>query len=526
MSRRRAASCGSIPAAPRAAAERSLITGAQAPSRFEHLALARTAAYRAASAADPAPGRVPPRAHGTGRPRPTALRRARGRTLRPAWIAALAATAGCASLEHDAERRLDVFDTYWRALANDYPYFGRNHVDWEELRAQYRSAAVYARRPAEFYHLLAGMLSQLHDPHVSLTIPAANWREGGVGATSVDDLPGFERFVLEGRIFVTSWPRGHEPLLPDHLEDGARQMPEIVRVENVPVVWPMVENLLLGPPGSAAELTLRWTDGTLSRHVLRRPMAPEAVLALWRAENPRAVRASMPAPAAGLDLSAAASLERVGRFSILRLKTLSGARLRADQHDDLPRHLDALVDQAMDCEGLILDLRDNGGGEYDTTRALAGRFLSHTAVQVLPEQRAGSFLGLLDRSVFPHVQWAPRPPVFDKPLVVFTSWRTGSAAEHLARLLQTECGAVVIGQRTIGAEAAIHSVEGPDGSLLQFGGTRLLDTRGHGFQGEGVVPDIVVRLSLEDVERAGSFAAAHAAWEERLMRNARRVLER
>jgi len=446
-----------------------------------------------------------------------------GRKRRGRWPCLLLAVAGCTTLDDGAARHLSVFDTYWQALADRYPYFGQKHVDWAELRTQYRSAAVYARRPSEFYHLLCGMLARLQDPHVSLTVPIANWREDGVDATSLDDIPGFDRFVLEGRLHVASWPPGEEPRPPDHLRGSTLPPPEIVRIEDVPVVWPLVENLFLGPPGSSAELVLAWIDGTRSRHVLRRPKAPPPPIVVT--EGGLQITLRRPGELRRTP-DAAASLEISDRLAVLRIDTLSLALLSGTTHGEYARHLDALIDRAMAADGLILDLRNNGGGDYDVTRSLAGRFLRAPFTQVLPVQTSSYLFGLVTYALFPHVDWPIRPPVFAKPVAVLTSWHTGSAAEHLARLLQAECGAIVVGERTIGAEAAVQEVTAPDGSTLAFGGVRLLDTRGRGLQDEGVVPDVPVRLRLQDVERLGSFASARADWEERIMQAAREALTR
>ena len=94
---------------------------------------------------------------------------------------------------------------------------------------------------------------------------------------------------------------------------------------------------------------------------------------------------------------------------------------------------------------------------------------------------------------------------------------TGSGAEHFARVLQRHEKACVIGERTVGAEAAVAEVEGPDGSVLKFGAFRITDRTGRGLQDEGVVPDISVRMTLEDVERLGPVLAFRD-WEQRLLR--------
>src|SRR5262245_26431606 len=96
----------------------------------------------------------------------------------------LALLAGaCANLDpltRAEQDRLEAFDFYWQRLADDYPMFGDQKIDWHELRARYRAAVPFAQRPHEFYHLLTGMLSELGDLHVSLRVPEERFAQDGV----------------------------------------------------------------------------------------------------------------------------------------------------------------------------------------------------------------------------------------------------------------------------------------------------------------------------------------------------------
>jgi C-terminal processing protease CtpA/Prc len=419
-----------------------------------------------------------------------------------------------------------VFDTYADALAAEYPFFGRKGVDWEALRDQYRSAVTSTEAQAEFYHLLTGMLAELRDPHVSLRVPRANWAEDGVAATSLGDVDGLVTFVVEERLYVSRWPDGEAPTPPDHLAGSARgEMPQIVRLEGVPVIWPLANNLLVGRPSSPAELTLRWSDGTLSRHTMVRPAAPPPELtAITLQIEGRSFEAKLEPIPMVASLQNAASLEMDGSIARLRVNTLL-AEAAGVETDAFLAHLDELVDQSLSSDGLILDLRSNHGGSYHITAALAGRFLTRPYRQVFPPE-VSSFAGMIRVTTFRQAQWPPREPIFDGPIVVLTSWQTGSGAEQLARVLQTERGALVVGERTRGAEAVIREVEGPDGSQLLFGSRRLLDSRGRGIQDEGVLPDVAVVLRLADVIRLESYEAARADWDERVLRAARDALTR
>ncbi|MBL8755571.1 MAG: hypothetical protein JNK15_19900 [Planctomycetes bacterium] len=402
------------------------------------------------------------------------------------------ACTGLAGLTHDESERLDTFDAYWQPLADDYPMFGRQ-VDWDELRQRYRGAVPFARAPDEFYHLLTGMLSELADPHVSFTVPAERFAADGTAPTSLLDEPAFRVLPIEGRLHVVQWPAGAAPTPPEGVPDEAIY-PELWRVEGFPVVLSLVGNLLLGPPDAPVELQLRWRNGVVTRHVMRRPPAGTK---------------RRTSPLGHLDAQGLLWEARTyAPFPWLAIHTL-------DDELDMAQ-IDERIDAASNGDALVLDLRSNLGGRWLRAQQLVERFLPEPIDLVLvPAHPTSTWFGLFDVEMFVRSEWHPRPPRFTRPLVVLTSALTGSAAEHAARVLQRHAGALVVGERTAGAEAAIQEVHGPDGGVLRFGSMRIVDRTGVGLQSGGVVPDVSVRLSLDDLERLGPEGSV-ADWERRL----------
>jgi C-terminal processing protease CtpA/Prc len=100
---------------------------------------------------------------------------------------------------------------------------------------------------------------------------------------------------------------------------------------------------------------------------------------------------------------------------------------------------------------------------------------------------------------------------------------TASMAEHTARILQRECGAIIIGERTSGAEAGLVRIDGPEGGRVSYGETRLVDRTGVGLQVEGVVPDISIRVTQQNVAAFGPDRAL-TDWDERMFEAAERVI--
>ncbi|MEQ8766611.1 MAG: S41 family peptidase [Planctomycetota bacterium] len=409
---------------------------------------------------------------------------------------ALTTCAGLEPLTDLQAKRLEQIDELLEVLEEDYVFPKRHDLDWDSLRKQYRAAAPFSARPNDFYHLLTGMLSELDDLHVSFDVPPENLVEDGRAATTVLEVPGFYLMPIEGRPYIVGWPEGQQPRRPERLPEAAA-FPEVVRIEGFRAIWPLVPNLLRGRPGSAAELHLRWRDGSVTRHTVARPEEVEepggsGVVSAWQ-------------------LGGGTSLqwEELGGYLYLDLRTLDRDRIELEE-------IDAILDRARESKGLILDLRRNPGGDWALTGAIGGRFLREPltfALSAKPEE--SFFFGLISVDPFISSSWEPRGDRYEGPLIVLTSALTGSGAEHLALVLQREVGAIVIGERTSGAEAGVARYVAQDGSTLRFSAIRLLDLRGRGLQDSGVVPDVSVRLTLADVERLGP-SGAFRNWEERI----------
>jgi carboxyl-terminal processing protease len=147
---------------------------------------------------------------------------------------------------------------------------------------------------------------------------------------------------------------------------------------------------------------------------------------------------------------------------------------------------------------LVLDLRDNPGGDRDTARRLAGRFLEGDAwVEVDADGSEAPVAA--DRSGAPPLPAARR-------LVVLVNAGTSGTAEMLAGALADAAGARLIGEATRGT-ADLAAVEVlPDGGLLRLTtGTWRLPS-GQSVAEGGLKPDETV--SGAEAQLAAAVAAA------------------
>ncbi len=137
-----------------------------------------------------------------------------------------------------------------------------------------------------------------------------------------------------------------------------------------------------------------------------------------------------------------------------------------------------------DTDGLVLDLRQNGGGDDASADLL---------VRTLLDAKIGAVQQLDQRGRRKPVPLPPASlPVYLKPLVVLIDRRTGSAAEFVAYSLQALGRARIVGTRSGGAAHMFGDpVLLPDGYQISIPDRQPINLRtGGNWEGTGVRPDV------------------------------------
>jgi carboxyl-terminal processing protease len=157
--------------------------------------------------------------------------------------------------------------------------------------------------------------------------------------------------------------------------------------------------------------------------------------------------------------------------------------------------------EARGMRALVLDLRDNPGGELDAFVRLAADFLAPGAIIVRTVDGDGDELA----------EVAPRGNPYAFPLVLLVNRGTASAAELFAGCLLSHRRALLVGERTYGKGIAQQAAPSADGDGVDYvTAARCLLPNGDEVQGAGVEPDL-------EIERGGQReeddAQLRAAWE-------------
>lgn len=183
----------------------------------------------------------------------------------------------------------------------------------------------------------------------------------------------------------------------------------------------------------------------------------------------------------------------VGRVAMLRIRSF-----RSGTGELIRRRLDdvRLTAGKAGLAGVVLDLRNNPGGEVEEALIVADLFIER-GLLTRTRGRGGRIL----REEFAHVAGTDA----ETPLVVIQNRHSASASELLAAALQDHRRAVIVGERSFG-KGTVQEITGlEDGSVLALTIARYFSPQDHVIDGTGVNPD--VDLPVDGPEEAAQQAA-------------------
>jgi carboxyl-terminal processing protease len=138
-------------------------------------------------------------------------------------------------------------------------------------------------------------------------------------------------------------------------------------------------------------------------------------------------------------------------------------------------------------KGIVLDLRDNGGGWLDTVIRVASHFISEGVIV-----KVRSNEGIIETP-----EAIPGLETTDLPMVVLVNNYSASGSEVLAGALQDHHRALITGNTTYGKGSVNTPVQLSDGSGLYITIARWLTPDDRLIEGQGIEPDVKLELTGE-----------------------------
>lgn len=383
--------------------------------------------------------------------------------IRP--TATLQATATAAPVSRETTlRQARIFDKLWNAVNDKYVYPDFHGVDWLAARQRINSLINTGISDAAFYDAMHALIDGLKDDHSHFESPSESnaddsRRTGsgsyvGIGITT--DVNDAQHYVYILQVKPGS-PAEKAGLLPhDHF----------VEIEGSPSV---------DASGMPAIQKLRGPDGETVTVKVQTPGQPSRTVTIQRGQvkNGATVEYRM--------------LPGEKKIGYIFLPTFAEDNIQQKVRDAL-RSLMKSGGGMLD--GLIVDVRLNGGGQFRELSGIEGMFAK------------GRLGRLATRSNATTSQFTVRAESIGNsqtvPLIVLTSRSTASAAEVFAGSLQAAGRAKLGGAKSSGNIEALFSIPFEDGSVLWLAEEAFQLQDGRSWEGVGLIPDVPVTAEWDE----------------------------
>ncbi len=198
-----------------------------------------------------------------------------------------------------------------------------------------------------------------------------------------------------------------------------------------------------------------------------------------------------------LNLNQNGHLVKIGVINLPTFYSDFEARQRGDaDYKSTTRDVQKLLSELVseDVDGVIIDLRENGGGSLEEVNSLVGLFIDTGPTVQIRESSARIFREGKQRS----------SSYYDGPLAVMTNRLSASASEIFAGAIQDYQRGIILGDQTFG-KGTVQQV-----MPLQYGSLKLTQSKFYRISGEstqhrGVLPDVPFP-SLYDPKEVGESA--------------------
>lgn len=345
-------------------------------------------------------------------------------------------------------RQLSIFRKLGDVVEGVYVYPDYNGKDWKGIESRYQARIEAGLDTQSFYNEMSLMIEELGDEHsFFLSPPEVAESEAelrgdiefvGVG---IYGQPDFER----GRLIVVSTFPGSPAEY-----GGIQHHDSILSIDGQPINESF-SNLLRGPQCSAVILSVQ-SPGEARREVM-----------LLR----YAIQGNVPIEAR---LVSTGDGSRIGYIFIPSFFD-----------ETLPEQIENALNQFGPLDGLILDLRMNGGGSSSVTYPILEYFIDGRLGQFVSRHSAR------DLEIEAHeIQNSQTVP-----LIVMVSRDTVSFGEIFAGVLQDAGRARIVGETSLGNVEVLHGYDFEDGSQVWIAAETFTSAFSDAnWEETGIVPDV------------------------------------
>jgi carboxyl-terminal processing protease len=386
---------------------------------------------------------------------------------------------------------VETFDAAWTTVRDKHFDETLNGLDWEAVRRELKPRAAAAKHVAELRAIIRDMLGRLGLSHFAI-IPATS-ETAGAPATDQSGDPGFDVRWVDREILVSEVDAGGPAAAA-----GVRTGWKVTAIDSRPVA-----DLLRALPEGGSERLAHLEAWRLVQGRLRG--APNAVVTVSfddAANRPVTVSIAR-RPEVGQPVTVGSLPTMYVRVRSDRRQTPAGGTAGVIRFNVWMASVDPLFQRAVDefrqADGIVIDLRGNPGGLAAMLMGISGHFVTEQkTLGIMKTRHAKEPLRFTSnpRRVSSSGQ---RVEPFSGPVAILVDALSGSASECFAGGMQSIGRVKVFGQTSMGQALPAQFTKLPNGDVLIHAFGDFVTSDGTRLEGRGVIPDVSVPLTREDL---------------------------
>jgi C-terminal peptidase prc len=344
--------------------------------------------------------------------------------------------------------QLQIFRDMTHIIEHVYVYPDYNGKDWNEIKARYKSKIGAGLETDSFYQEMRSMVYELGDEHSDYLSPMdVEGQDAELqGETDYVGVGIYGEYNLEKQIFVVF------STMPGSAAEyaGLQSHDSILLVDGLPITEEL-GNRLRGPECSVAVARVQ-SPGEASRDVM---------LMRYRIDGDIPLESRLVSTTDG------------SKIGYIFLPSFFDQTL-------LPQ-MEQALDQFGELDGLILDLRLNGGGIST---------IAYPIMSLFTDGKLGTFVSRKEARPL-EIEADPIQNSQTVPLTILVGEETASFGEIFAGIMQDSDRAKVVGQTSLGNVEVLNQYDFDDGSILWIA-SETFDSAfsDENWEQSGIIPDV------------------------------------